>query len=173
MSLKKIEINEDNNLTFIDHINKDMALLTAKNELNNVNTMTIAWGMSGFLWYKPVIEVFVRESRYTLKFLDNSDYFSVCFFDKSYKDKVLYLGTHSGRDENKIEHVGLHILNDLEAPYFEEASEVIILKKIYKTFLDPQNFIKEEYKSAAYKNTDYHYEFIGEIVGVYKNDSSI
>ena len=100
MKLHKINIEDECSLDFIYKINKETALLTAKKDLK-VNTMTIAWGSVGFLWYKPIIEVYVRESRYTLEFMESSEYFSVCFFPSEYKDKLIYLGTHSGRDEDK------------------------------------------------------------------------
>ena len=49
MKLHKINIEDERSLDFIYKINKEMALLTAKNDLK-VNTMTIAWGSVGFLW---------------------------------------------------------------------------------------------------------------------------
>ena len=118
MKLHKINIEDERSLDFIYKINKETALLTAKKDLK-VNTMTIAWGSIGFLWYKPIIEVYVRESRYTLEFMESSEYFSVCFFPSEYKDKLIYLGTHSGRDEDKISKMGLTINNSSFAPYFD------------------------------------------------------
>ena len=167
MKLHKINIEDERSLDFIYKINKETALLTAKKDLK-VNTMTIAWGSVGFLWYKPIIEVYVRESRYTLEFMESSEYFSVCFFPSEYKDKLIYLGTHSGRDEDKISKMGVTINNSLFAPYFDEANLVIILKKIYKDKIIASNFLDEDVRKKAYKTNDYHYRFVGEIVEILK-----
>nr|WP_315035259.1 hypothetical protein [uncultured Lachnoanaerobaculum sp.] len=35
------------------------------------------------------------------------EYFIVSFFDSEYKKAIAYLGSHSGRNENKIENAGL------------------------------------------------------------------
>ena len=155
MKLHKINIEDERSLDFIYKINKETALLTAKKDLK-VNTMTIAWGSIGFLWYKPIIEVYVRESRYTLEFMESSEYFSVCFFP------------HSGRDEDKISKMGLTINNSSFAPYFDEANLVIILKKIYKDKIIASNFLDEDVRKKAYKTNDYHYRFVGEIVEILK-----
>ncbi len=167
MEFTKIDIENEQSLNFIHKINKETALLTAsKNE--RVNTMTIAWGEAGFIWYKPVMDVYVRESRYTLEFMESSEYFSVCFFDSSFKDKLIYLGTHSGRDENKIEKMNLTINNSSLAPYFNEANLVIILKKIYVDKIEASRFLDENVKSKAYPKCDYHYRYVGEIKEILK-----
>lgn len=44
------------------------AFLTVKSD-DKVNTMTIAWGALGFMWYKPVFTAMVRYSRYTYELL--------------------------------------------------------------------------------------------------------
>ena len=85
-------------------IGKDGCLITAKKD-NNINTMTAAWGGFGVMWNKNVVYIAIRPQRYTKEFVDNSDYFSLTFFDKEYKDKLMYLGTVSGRDEDKISNI--------------------------------------------------------------------
>ena len=81
---------------------------------------------------------------------------------------MIYLGTHSGRDEDKISKMGLTINNSSFAPYFDEANLVIILKKIYKDKIIASNFLDEDVRKKAYKTNDYHYRFVGEIVEILK-----
>ena len=52
------------------------ALLTTKSG-DCVNTMTIGWGTIGVEWKKPIFTVFVRESRYTKKLLEENPEFTV------------------------------------------------------------------------------------------------
>lgn len=46
--------------------------------------------------------VFVRPQRYTKEFIDKSDKLSLSFFDDSWRKMLNYMGTVSGRDEDKI-----------------------------------------------------------------------
>ena len=61
-------------------IGKDWMLITAKNN-DKVNTMTASWGGLGFMWGKNVSFTVIRPQRYTKEFIDNSNYFSLCFFN--------------------------------------------------------------------------------------------
>ena len=84
----------------------DWALLTAGNK-EKWNTMTVSWGGIGELWGKDVTFVFVRPQRYTKEFIDNSDYFTLSFFDDEYKDALKLCGRKSGRDIDKAQATGL------------------------------------------------------------------
>lgn len=141
-------------------IGKDWMLITAGNE-KNLNTMTASWGMLGVLWQKNVSCIFVRPQRYTLSFLENSDYYSLCFFSDKYKKILSYCGTHSGKDIDKISKTGLSVDYD-KAPYFKEAKLVLICKKIYTDYIDPSGF-KDAAIHSEYENKDYHKVFVGEI----------
>jgi flavin reductase (DIM6/NTAB) family NADH-FMN oxidoreductase RutF len=168
------EINPSKvDLNFINLLPKVTCLITAKSG-DRVNTMTIGWAEIGYLWYRPVVTTYVRDSRYTLEFTESSDYFSLCFFDETYKDKLIYLGRHSGRDEDKISKVGLttKLFNDV--PYFEEASTVLICKKIYRDHINENNFVdKEVYKRVYADNLDFHYRYVAEIVNVLKKEEDL
>lgn len=142
-------------------IGKDWMLITAGNE-TELNTMTASWGMIGVLWNKNVSCIFVRPQRYTFNFLENSDYYSLCFFDDKYKRILSYCGTHSGKNVDKISETGLNVVSD-KAPYFNEAKLVLICKKIYTDYIDP-NFFEDSNIQKNYENKDYHKIFVGEIV---------
>ena len=114
-------------------IGRDWMLVSAGSKEKGVNTLTACWGGLGNLWHKDAAFIFIRPTRYTYEFIESHDTFSLCFFnsDKKMKQKLLYLGNTSGRDENKIDKAGLHVRYYDETPAFDEANLVIVCKKIY------------------------------------------
>jgi flavin reductase (DIM6/NTAB) family NADH-FMN oxidoreductase RutF len=143
-------------------IGTDWMLITAAKE-NKVNTMTASWGGLGIMWGKNVTNVVIRPNRYTKEFVDSSDTFSLTFFDSSYKKQLGYLGSVSGRDEDKIAKSNLKIDYLDKTPYFEEGKLVIICRKLYKQELKPEGFIAKELDSKWYPEKDYHTLYISEI----------
>ena len=115
--IKPIDLNEST-FRLIGH---DWMLVTAAHN-SRVNTMTASWGGFGVLFNKNVAYIFVRPQRFTKEFVDGSDRFSLSFFDKSFKKELSYLGTASGKDEDKINKAGLTTLYLVETPYFEEVT---------------------------------------------------
>ncbi len=115
--IKPIDLNEST-FRLIGH---DWMLVTAAHN-SRVNTMTASWGGFGVLFNKNVAYIFVRPQRFTKEFVDGSDRFSLTFFDKSFKKELSYLGTASGKDEDKINKAGLTTLYLVETPYFEEVT---------------------------------------------------
>ena len=115
--IKPIDLNEST-FRLIGH---DGMLVTAAHN-SRVNTMTASWGGFGVLFNKNVAYIFVRPQRFTKEFVDGSDRFSLTFFDKSFKKELSYLGTASGKDEDKINKAGLTTLYLVETPYFEEVT---------------------------------------------------
>ena len=83
-------------------IGGEWMLVTAGNE-QKCNTMTASWGHLGCLWghNDPTAVIYLRPSRYTKEFVDEEGYFSLCVMDKSFKKQMAYLGSVSGRDEDK------------------------------------------------------------------------
>ena len=144
---------------------KDSMLVTAKKD-DSVNTMTASWGGLGVMWNKNVAYVVIRPQRYTKEFVDCSESFSLTFFDKDFKDKLIYLGTVSGRDEDKISKCQLTISYENNIPYFEEANLVLFCKKLFATDYKEENFIDKEIMSKNYPNQDYHTLYIAEITKV-------
>ena len=104
-------------------------LITAGNR-EKCNTMTASWGGMGVLWGKNVVFAFIRESRYTKEFADREERLSLTFPPEQYRKAMQYLGTVSGRDEDKIAKSGLTLAFDGDTPYFEEGERVFICRKI-------------------------------------------
>ena len=146
-------------------IGEEWMLITAERE-GRVNAMTASWGGLGVIWNKNVAYIFVRNSRYTKEFIDHSDTFSITFYPHKENAKMLgYMGSVSGRDEDKVEKMGLTVKHYEDVPYFEEASTVMICKKISRIPIQPE-YMPEEIKKASYANEDYHDMYIGEIVQI-------
>lgn len=147
-------------------IGKDWMLITAEHE-GKINTMTASWGGVGILWNKPVAFVFVRPTRHTFSFIENTEYFSLSFLPEEYRDKLSYCGKVSGRNENKIEKCGFTVSKDA-APYFEESDMVFICKKHYADMLSAKGFIHAEMDESCYADKNYHKLYIVEIEKVLK-----
>lgn len=149
-------------------------LITAEKE-GKVNMMTASWGGCGIMWNKEVVFVVIRPTRYTKEFVDYASTFSLCFFDDpSSKKKYLnYLGTVSGRDEDKIKKTGLTVLHEGPTPFFEEADTVFIVKKLYAQPLKEEFFMKDFFEGEVvpknwYPEKDYHTLYFAEIEKVLK-----
>lgn len=156
--IKPVELNKSP----FKLIGSDWMLITAEKE-GRVNTMTASWGGFGVMWGKNVTYVVIRPNRYTKEFVDNSDTFSLTFFDDSYKKQLSYLGSVSGRDEDKIEKSKLTVGSYDNTPCFEEGNLVIICKKLYKQEFKPEGFIEKELDQKWYSEKDYHTLYISEV----------
>lgn len=147
-------------------------LITGEKE-GRVNTMTAAWGGFGVMWNKNVAYTVIRPQRYTKEFVDSADTFSLCFFDKQYKKELGYLGSVSGRDEDKILKSGLSVIYIDSTPCFQEARLVVICKKLYAQYFDPELFLAEGLDGENYPNKDYHMLYISQVQNLYCRDEHI
>ena len=140
-------------------------LITAGNG-EKCNTMTASWGGVGVLWQVPVATCYVRPQRYTKKFLDEQDTFTLTFFGEEHRDALKLCGTKSGRDVDKVKECGFTVKTAAcGAPYFEEAELVLVCRKRYVQDFDPAA-IPADVKEQQYPKQDYHTMYIGEIVEV-------
>ena len=137
-----------------------------------VNTMTIAWGLSGHMWNKKCLTVAVRHSRFTFEMMGKSDYFTVSVPKKAtLKKELVTCGTLSGRDMDKIEDAGLTLsyIEDFPVAVIDECDLHFVCKIAYQQSMDP-TLIKAEYTKNQYKNHDYHTIYYGEVIGTYMKD---
>lgn len=151
-----------------DLFGEDWAALAAGNA-ESMNAMTIGWGQFGTLWQRPVVTVYVAPERYTNEFMDRSEYFTVTAFPKDKKDSLLYIGTHSGRDEDKLKKAGLTPeFTPLGNPIFKEATLAIECKILYK---EPLKFYLMPEKTREFYNERKitpHIQYIGEVINVWQ-----
>lgn len=160
-NLKEIK-PEELTLNPFHMIGKEWMLITAKKE-EEVNTMTASWGGVGIMWGKSVAYVVIRPQRYTREFVDASDTLSLSFLGDNYREQLTYLGSTSGRDEDKIAKANLTVATIDSTPYFEEAHTVILGKKLFVQQLDPASFIDKSFDKQWYPDKDYHLLYICEI----------
>lgn len=157
----EIKPNEFNKSPF-KLIGSDWMLITAEKD-NIANTMTASWGGLGVMWNKNVAYTVIRPQRYTKEFIDGSDTFSLCFFDKKYKKQLSYIGSVSGRDEDKISKADFTLNHYNNTPYFEESEIIIICKKLFAQEFKPESFIEKVLAEKNYPNNDFHTLYISEI----------
>ena len=85
---------------FISLIGKEWMLITA-GDASSYNTMTASWGTIGFLWNHPVAFVFVRTERYTFKFMEQYEGFTLSFLGdrapRSLQNMRVTIGTRHGQ----------------------------------------------------------------------------
>ena len=146
------------------------AELLAAGDKEKSNAMTIGWGGIGTLWGRTALTVYVAEQRYTKEFLDKAEYFTVMAFDVEHSKVLNYMGTKSGRDEDKAKAMGLHTAYTANGtPYYTEASMVIECKIMYAAPFDPQYF-KSDAPRRMYANfpAGVHSMYIGEVVNAWK-----
>lgn len=151
---------------FFSRVGKDWMLISAGTP-SGFNTMTASWGGVGVLWNRNVSFVFIRDSRYTLEFVDQNDCYSLSFFNGGYRKELTYCGKTSGRDVDKIKETGLTPVFGEKAPGFEEAELVVVCKKLYKQSMNAQSFLDRELINTFYADGDWHEVFVGEICEVW------
>ncbi|UCF96120.1 MAG: flavin reductase [Spirochaetaceae bacterium] len=128
------------------------------------NTMTAGWGSVGCMWKRPMAMVVVRPQRYTRKFMEEYPDFTICHFPPEHSEALVYCGSHSGRDVNKIVECGLTPIasKTIGSPAFDEADLIMECGKMYFDDLEPQHFLAE-FIEENYPNKDYHRLYFGEI----------
>ena len=143
-------------------IGKDWMLITAGTR-ESFNTMTASWGGMGVLWDKKVCFAFVRPTRYTFEFLEKSEIYTLSFLEEQYRDILMYCGTKSGRDVNKIIETNLTPIFGNGTVFFAEARLVMECRKIYVQDITPGNFLDQTI-NEYYPKKDYHRIYVGEII---------
>ena len=147
-------------------IGKDWMLITAKGKGEDgeetVNTMTASWGGMGVLWNKPVAFCFIRPQRYTFALTEQSERFSLSFFDEKYRSALRLCGTKSGRNIDKFAAAGLTAAAEGETPYVAEARLVLLCRKLYADDLKKDAFV-DRALLANYPDDDFHRVYVVEI----------
>ena len=140
------------------------ALVTEANQ--KTNAMTVSWGGFGVNWGMNTVTVYVRESRYSKELIDQSDFFSLDFFDSSDKKNLSilkFLGSVSGRNEDKIAEARLHINHQTAIPYLDESNFVLLCRKLSATKLTKDQFLDPNIAEKWYADNDMHTMYIAEI----------
>ena len=148
----------------------DQWMLITAGTKDQCNTMTASWGGLGVLWGKPVATVYIRPQRYTMEFVEGSEFFTLAFFGEEYRKALALCGSKSGRDVDKVKECGFTVETaESGAPYFSQAELVLVCRKAYWQDMDPAHFLDPEIEDH-YAQKDYHRIFIGEIVEVLRKE---
>ena len=142
----------------------DQWMLITAGTAEQCNTMTASWGGLGVLWGAPMATCYIRPQRYTKEFIDKEELFSVSFLKDGHRDALKLCGSVSGRDHDKIKEAGLTPVFIDGVPAFEEADTILICRKMYRTSMNPADFIDKDADSKFYPEKDYHDMYIAEIV---------
>lgn len=166
--MKKIDVSELR-MNPMTKIGKEWMLVTAGCQERGYNTMTASWGHLGHIWGFDTSVIYVRPQRYTKQFVDREEKYTLCFFP-GYKKEMGYLGTKSGRDEDKVAAVGLTPVFGNGFTYFAEASLVLVCRKLYQAPLKEEYFLDKRIVTDDYPKKDFHDLYVGEILEVYINE---
>lgn len=167
---RRITPEEFNNSPF-KLIGKDWLLITAKDDTkkSGANAMTASWGGLGILWNKPVATIYIRPQRYTYSLTENENEISLCVLGEEYRKALGYLGSHSGRDSDKIADLGLNTEKIDDVPVIVGSEIVMICKKLYADDLKEENFIEKE--NLSHYDGDFHRFYILEIKEILVKES--
>ena len=143
-------------------IGDDWMLITAGCKERGYNTMTASWGHLGCIWGGYTSVCYIRPQRYTKSFVDREDLYTLCFFP-GYKKELGYLGSHSGRDEDKVAKTGLTPAFGDGFTYFEEADLVLVCRKLYRAPVLEDGFLDRDLMDKCYPDRDFHDLYVGRI----------
>ena len=164
MSFKQISPEELNQNPFVA-IGSEWMLIAAEKG-GKTNAMTASWGGVGIMWGKPSAFVFIRQTRYTKEFVDAGDHFTLNFFGGKFKKELGYFGRVSGRDEDKIAKTGMNVSTVENVPVFDDATTVLVCRKMFTQKLDEAGFIDRKVLEQNYEigsSDSMHAIYIAEI----------
>ena len=139
--------------------------LVAAGTMADHNAMTISWGGVGCLWGKSVVTVYVRPNRYTWRFMEENEYFTVSFYPEQYKQALGIMGSKSGRDCDKDAEAGLNAVAVGETVTYSEARRTLVCRKLFAQDMLAENFTPEVIRKF-YGSEPAHKMYIGEIVEI-------
>lgn len=157
-----------------DMFKNKWALVTA-GTMDSYDGCTVGWGSLGTIWNKDTVTVYVHPDRYTSEFLRNHDTFTVSFFPEEYRKALGYMGSHSGRNEDKAINAGLTPVLMGDSVGFKEATLTFVCKKLYQHQFSREDLsqeIQDFYAKSPKVYPDYaggwqpHYVFVGEVLEV-------
>lgn len=148
--------------------------IVAAGDRDSFNELTVSWGAIGDAWWDdmPIAIIFVSATRYTQSFLESHDTFSINFFEPNFKKALAYIGSHSGRDEDKVAATGLKTdFTEEGTPIFTQARLIIECRKVYAHDLDRSKFSESligNYNQKKFQGVVPHTVYFGEIINCWE-----
>jgi flavin reductase (DIM6/NTAB) family NADH-FMN oxidoreductase RutF len=152
-------------------VGKVLPVITA-GKGDHYNSMTASGGGLGLLFMKPSTWSILRADRYTLEMIQKEQTYTMSYFPNEYKEQILFLGSKSGRDSEKMKEVELTSVQTPSGDLsFKEARLVIECKLTALTTVSPNDYCTQEAKDSindAYKEANVYRKFVfGEITHVW------
>ena len=152
-------------------VGKVFPVITAGNE-DHYNSMTASGGGLGVLFKKPTTWCILKANRYTLELIQKEQTYTLSYFPNEYKEQILFLGSKSGRDSEKMKEVKLTRIQTPSGNIsFIEARLILECKLTQITTAHPDDFYSQEDKEAineAYKEGNVYRKYVfGEITHVW------
>ncbi len=149
----------------------DYFVITAGKE-DRCNSMIGSGGGLGMLFKKPVTWCLIRADRYTLEMIQKEQTYTMSYFPEEFKQQMLFLGSKSGRDTEKMKEVDLTTVQTPSRDIsFKEARLIFECKLTQITTPTIDDFYTQEakeYIGEAYKEeSDYRKYVFGEITHVW------
>jgi len=152
-------------------VGKDFFVITAGKK-DYYNSMIGSGGGMGMLFMKPTTWCTLRSDRFTLEMIQKKQTYTISYFPNEFKAKILFLGSKSGRGNDKMKEVELTSVQTLSGNMaFKEARLIIECKLTEITTPNPTDFYSQEakdYINEAYKEaSDYRSYVFGEITHIW------
>jgi flavin reductase (DIM6/NTAB) family NADH-FMN oxidoreductase RutF len=152
-------------------VGKVFPVITAGKE-DHYNSMAASGGGLGLLFRKPTTWCILRADRYTLEMIQKEQTYTMSYFPDEYKEQILFLGSKSGRDSEKMKEVELTSVQTPSGDMsFKEARLIIECKLTELTTPSPNDFYTQEAKDSineAYKEANHYRKYVfGEITNVW------
>ncbi len=143
------------------------ATLISSGKGDKQNVMAASWGGIGTIWEKPVALCFLNPTRYSVTTMDSGDTYTISFYTEAYKDAVLYCGSNSGRNTDKIKGSGLTPIHTPSgALAFSEAWMILECRKLLSQPIQG-DAITDKSIAEQWSKDGYHKMYVGEIINVW------
>lgn len=162
---------EDISANVFTLIGKNFYVITAGNK-EQYNSMVGSGGGLGFIFKKPATWCIFQQCRYTLELIMKEQSYTIAYFPDKYRNQMMFLGSKTGRDSNKMKEVEL---TNIQTPYgnmsFKEAKLIFECKLVQVTTPDINDFYTQEAKTWVnnmYKDQKEIRKYVfGEIIHVW------
>ena len=150
---------------------KDFFAITAGKK-DHYNSMIGSGGGWAVLFKKPTTWCILRADRYTLELIEKEQTYTLSYFPNEYKEQMLFLGSKSGRDSEKMQEVQLTSVQTPSGEMsYKEARLIFECKLTELTTPNPNDFCTQEaqnYVNEAYKEENHYRKYVfGEITHVW------
>jgi flavin reductase (DIM6/NTAB) family NADH-FMN oxidoreductase RutF len=154
-------------------VGKDFYTVTAGNE-ERYNSMVGSGGGMGVLFRKPMAWSIFQQGRYTLELILKEQTYTISYFPEEYKKQMMFLGSKTGRDSNKMKEAEL---TGIKTPSgnmsFKEARLIFECKLLQITTPSLDDYYSQEakdYINEMYQDPDEIRKYVfGEITHVWAN----